>query len=94
MEGLKWDLFLVANRYKNQFPFGRNIKNIPRKVFGNSLTTGTDSIGGISEFRSWTLTILYRQPLEIILHAFRQEMIRPLGIKFPSVTLQQVRLES
>ena len=48
----------------------------------NSLTTGTNLMGGILESRSSTLTIWHRQPLEIIFHAFIQEMIRPLGIEF------------
>ena len=45
---------------------------IPRRSLGktseNSLTTGTESMGGISESRSWTLTIWYRQSLEITFH--------------------------
>ena len=40
-------------------------------------------MGGIFESKSLTLTIWYKHPLEIILHAFKPEMIRPLGIEFP-----------
>ena len=57
---------------------------IPRrslgKTFGNYLTTGTDSIAGIFESKSLTLTIWYKQPLEIILQASKKDMIRPLEI--------------
>ena len=41
------------------------------KTSGNSLTTGTDSVGGTSESRSWTLTLWYKHPLEIILQDFK-----------------------
>ena len=60
------------------------------KTYGNSPTSGTDSMGGISESKSWTLTIWYRQPLEIIFHAFSQEMIRPLRIESPFSILQRL----
>ena len=53
------------------------------KTFGNSLTTGTDSMGGILESKSWTLTIWYKYPVEIILQTFKQEMIGTLRIKIP-----------
>lgn len=43
---------------------------------------GTDSMGGILDFKSWILTIYYKYPLEIILQAFKQEMIQPLRIEF------------
>ena len=54
------------------------------KNFGNSLTRGTDSIGGISESKSFTLTIWYKHDLKIILKAFKIDMIRPVGIDFPT----------
>ena len=58
---------------------GRSLRN----TYGNCLTTGTDSIEGVSYSRSLTLTTLYRQTLAIILQAFKQEIILPLGIEFP-----------
>ena len=53
------------------------------KTSGYSFTTGTSSVGGFSESKSLTLTILYKHPFEIILQALRQEIIQPLGIEFP-----------
>ena len=58
------------------------------KTSGKSLTTGTDFMGGISESKSWTHTMWYKHPLEIILKDFEQEIIRPLGIEFPLSTLK------
>ena len=39
-------------------------------------------MGGFSESNSLTLTIWYKHHLEIILQAFRKEMIRPLAMEF------------
>ena len=66
------------------------------KTSRNSLTMGTDSMEGISESRSWTLTIWYIQPLRDHFACFRQDIIQPLGIEFapPPSSLQRIHLES
>ena len=74
-----------------------NCKSIPKSIScsevilgrslgitsGNSLTMGTNSMGGFSESKYFTLTTCYKHPFEIILQALRQETIWPLGIEFP-----------
>ena len=83
-EELKWDLSLVQSRYQIKFPIGvRILERSLGKTFKNSLIKGNDSLGGISESKSWTLYIWYKYPLDFILKDFQQEMIRPLGIEFP-----------
>ena len=58
-----------------------------QKTSKNSLTTGTNLMGGISESKCWTLSLWYKHSLEIILQAFNQEMIRFLGKEFlPSLS--------
>ena len=48
---------------------------------------GDYSMGGTSKSNYFTKTIWYKHPLEIILQAFGQEMIQPLGIELPPSTL-------
>lgn len=52
---------------------------IPGRPLGKTsrkpLTTRTNSMGGTSESKSLTITIVYKHPIEFILQIFRQEMI-------------------
>ena len=48
----------------------------------------------ISESKSCTLTIWYKNLLEIILYAFKQELIQSLGIEFPPFHLKWAHFES
>ena len=64
-----------------------HLGGVPRRsldnTFGNFVTTGTISIGGLLESKSLILTIWYKHTFEIILQALRQDIIQSLGIEFP-----------
>ena len=44
---------------------------------------GTDFVGGTLESKSLTLTMWYKNFLEIILQAFRKDIVRYVGIESP-----------
>ena len=50
-------------------------------------------MGGIFESESWTVTMWYKNPLEIILHAFKEDTIQPLEIESPPSTITRTHLE-
>ena len=82
--------FISCNKsMPNSISLFVGIRGMPlRKTFGNSVTIRTYLIKWISHCRSLNLTKWYKQPLDIILQAFKQEIIWPFVIEFPPSTLE------
>ena len=80
MEELKWGFYRVIIQCQSHIP----IREEPRvglyeKNTGNSLTKWSDSIWGV-HILDFHPHHMEWKPLDIILHAFKQELIWPLSI--------------